>query len=1036
MFKKLGESKTAAALRRSIHGRRKVLALILVLSIIASTGAVLLGVTLASTVTNSSAILGKSEVPFQTNLPDNDGTFSKYLENNKTDTGISIDQNDVKIVLEVNPTEYEVKEVPQLYLAPINLVLVMDMTNSLHYGDYNMGMRDAWERVREAAKNFVNQIYERQRSAENPRINISIVSFVGNATVQLQSFETSDRQYRTWYNAIPGGPWEGVSGDDAPKTSRTFAHASPPTQKEVLETISWLYEFPDTLWGTTNYTNPLQLSRTVMEKMMQQDPKGVPITVFFSDGEPNHADYNVQAAGNNTRGTAPNGDGRDDNGTLNPRGGGANYYAPKLRAYGSTTATFPDWETWLAGGQTEADLPDGWTKTNESIGMLIYRINQILSDEVYGLFAENADGTGQTYYGLWSGAPAWVKNLWTPANGVYSGPHTYVINGNTIKIDEGSRFTIPLTVMEMGTTYDYLTSYMKSTYNRNGKMYYVILDYEGFDPNSPESADSGSKLIGKLVKDSAGNYVNANGLFNGDAPDAIFDAMFQQMKDDNPWMITHSKVRDVNLLEILPQHIADNFTITKIEATLAGETDNNGVTAVRGNGTGASVNVPLNTPLSAAAGIINYGTDNYFSFSRPGELLKITGSGLEEEREVAALKITFHLKFKAAAYSTAVTQPGTQPGVFMNTNEQALLSYKSSATNTLHERLNFPHPQIAYPDHATQLNGNKRLLVRRAGAGADEWITTDTVYEGDTIRYFIDVINEGSNIAKNIFVYDQIPEGLTLDKYSDWTRGNVENGKGTPSAAGNFLYRTINAIPPKQTINDNEDNVVTVSFDCIVNPLPAGTTKAKLISNKAYYNDIPTPDVDIEQPPPELIPHKDSVPTSGTPVHETQTITYTIRVKNDSKSPAHGVVITDMIPAGTVYQAGTGTNDANRVRNQEPAEANFYNLKWTIGTIAANGEVIVSFKVTVGANEGDESRVIENYGIVDGEETNIVIHPQPPGGVTPSKDAQPPAGTPVHENEDITYTIHIKNNSTEPIHSVDVTDAIPSNTTFVRGMRW
>jgi uncharacterized repeat protein (TIGR01451 family)/fimbrial isopeptide formation D2 family protein len=148
------------------------------------------------------------------------------------------------------------------------------------------------------------------------------------------------------------------------------------------------------------------------------------------------------------------------------------------------------------------------------------------------------------------------------------------------------------------------------------------------------------------------------------------------------------------------------------------------------------------------------------------------------------------------------------------------------------------------------------------------------------------------------------------------------------------------------------------------------------------------------------------------------------------------VLVKDYVPNDTTYNGGA-TNTSNVVlQGTAPAvgAAAGTLLTWKIGTIPANSEVTVEFKVKVTANADKAERVIKNKANVDGKDTNLVEHPQKPGEPYGTKTAEPPHQTTVYEDDVITYTIHVFNDSPEPAHDVIVEDAIPNGTTYDSGI--
>ena len=152
-----------------------------------------------------------------------------------------------------------------------------------------------------------------------------------------------------------------------------------------------------------------------------------------------------------------------------------------------------------------------------------------------------------------------------------------------------------------------------------------------------------------------------------------------------------------------------------------------------------------------------------------------------------------------------------------------------------------------------------------------------------------------------------------------------------------------------------------------------------------------------------------------------QTLTYTISAANYEDSPAK-IVITDAIPAGTVYVENSADNGAVYENGQ---------LTWTFPNVAVGEAVQVSYQVEV---TGESMAVIANtaYISIDDRpayETNTTTNP-PVGKVSASSGYT--AEGEVQVGDLLTYTIYYYNNTDAPA-VVTVSDRIPSGTTYVEG---
>ncbi len=162
------------------------------------------------------------------------------------------------------------------------------------------------------------------------------------------------------------------------------------------------------------------------------------------------------------------------------------------------------------------------------------------------------------------------------------------------------------------------------------------------------------------------------------------------------------------------------------------------------------------------------------------------------------------------------------------------------------------------------------------------------------------------------------------------------------------------------------------------------------------------------------------------------TITYTVTVTNIGTGDATNVILTDAAPANTTLIVGSLTETTALAATLNEATPN---VSATLGTLAPNGVVTISFQVTVDAGTADGT-IIPNVASVDSDETDPEDSPEvtnvvelPELDIVKSND---PQGL-VAIGDVITYTIVVTNNGTGDAHNVSITDVAPTNTTLVAG---
>jgi uncharacterized repeat protein (TIGR01451 family) len=300
-----------------------------------------------------------------------------------------------------------------------------------------------------------------------------------------------------------------------------------------------------------------------------------------------------------------------------------------------------------------------------------------------------------------------------------------------------------------------------------------------------------------------------------------------------------------------------------------------------------------------------------------------------------------------------------------------------------------------------------------------------SVKASDTLTYSIDIVNTGASAKENIDVRDTVPEGTVLIGGSITNGGILDDGVVTWNIA---------RIEAGQTI--------TVGFAVVVSELPAGTVY-RLLRNQAIVTvpdgnnppiEIPTNEVENPQVPPvtpqngELTLKKGVSHGDGQQVKAGDVVTYFLTASNSGIAERRNISISDSIPAGTTYVAGSATDGGTLAGNS---------LSWTLN-LAAGESKTVSFQVTVNdLPEGVVVGTIRNVGYINGEPGNAVENPIVPpigqGRVYGVKRVNPSNGAAVAAGDELTYSINVYNTKTTAVTGVIVRDTIPEGTTLVTG---
>ena len=308
---------------------------------------------------------------------------------------------------------------------------------------------------------------------------------------------------------------------------------------------------------------------------------------------------------------------------------------------------------------------------------------------------------------------------------------------------------------------------------------------------------------------------------------------------------------------------------------------------------------------------------------------------------------------------------------------------------------------------------------------------------GDVITYTIVALNESTTPAKDVCVFDYIPDHTSFVKGSatgglKYVESGLEGGKPAVVASG----LTLGA-------NERVEMTFQVKVDDTLDDL--------LVSNRATIGEFrgnPTAPLDIDSnevisnviaPKPAISITDFADPESGTQVKAGDVITYTFKVTETEGVPAEGIAVFDYVPANTTFIEGSETGGLKAIKNSAGTVVALY----ADGiSLAANGSAEFSFQVEVG-NVPTDTEIANQptAGFADepklplaqvGETmTHNIIAEKPVLRLT--KTATPGAGTAVSAGDVIDYSFTVSNDSEALARGVAVFDRVPANTTYVAG---
>ena len=172
----------------------------------------------------------------------------------------------------------------------------------------------------------------------------------------------------------------------------------------------------------------------------------------------------------------------------------------------------------------------------------------------------------------------------------------------------------------------------------------------------------------------------------------------------------------------------------------------------------------------------------------------------------------------------------------------------------------------------------------------------------------------------------------------------------------------------------------------------------------------------------------DSTPDEG------DTVTYTLQLTNNGPVAATAINITDIVPSGVTYVAGSITGgDSQDDSNPGTTGLN----RWIVNSLASGSNTSLSFQVSVDAGTGGATitnTAVKTQAEPDTDSTadtpaiDITVNTPPVVDLVTTKVVDD--GTP-DEGQTIQYTLSVTNNGPDGATNVSVTDALPAGVTYV-----
>ena len=295
------------------------------------------------------------------------------------------------------------------------------------------------------------------------------------------------------------------------------------------------------------------------------------------------------------------------------------------------------------------------------------------------------------------------------------------------------------------------------------------------------------------------------------------------------------------------------------------------------------------------------------------------------------------------------------------------------------------------------------------------------IIAGNELTYTITVTNNGPDTAQGVELTDTLPseiENATFECSTDgtnYTSGGNWTGSYTLSNPlppnSSFYIKITGTVDPSTSDNTTLSNAATVT----------STTKRTDGSDNNISDEVDTT-VKTEA---DLLSTKID---DTDPVVAGEILTYTITVKNNGKSDAWGVTLTDNMPTEIL-------NPEYSLDNGSTWTSFSGNLTLSLGTMTPNSSKVILIRGTVDPSTSNNSTITNTASVSsntddpdtdnnsDKEETTVTTQ----ADLSVTKTILNPT---TYIEDDITYHIVVTNNGPSYAQNVEVTDLLPSGLVY------
>ncbi|MCI0379621.1 MAG: DUF11 domain-containing protein [Gemmataceae bacterium] len=329
---------------------------------------------------------------------------------------------------------------------------------------------------------------------------------------------------------------------------------------------------------------------------------------------------------------------------------------------------------------------------------------------------------------------------------------------------------------------------------------------------------------------------------------------------------------------------------------------------------------------------------------------------------------------------------------------------------------------VTDPNLANNSDTETTLVQTQADLAVTKVDSPDPVIAGTNLTYTVTVTNNGPSDAQTVLLTDTLPTGTTFV--------SATASQGTVQGSGTLVVSQLGTITGGAT--------ATVTIVAVV---AANVPDGSIITNSATVSTStpdPNPANNTDTEDTTVINQADVAVTksdSPDPVIAGTNLTYTITVTNAGPNDARDVSLTDVVPPNSTFVSFTapagwtsatppvgGTGTVTATNALVPVGDAVFTLVVQVnsntpqgGTITNTADVAESSTITNDPNLANNS---------DSEVTAVITQADLAVIKTDTPD-------PVIAGTNLTYTVTVTNNGPSDAQSVDLTDTLPAEVTFV-----